>query len=258
MDEIDFTAGGYYAVIPYPVLRDPGLKPRTKLLYGEIVRLAAATGYCYASNNYLLKVCTCVDPRTGAVNTITERTLQSMLAELADRGHISMDTGAIPGGNGSPKTGRRIFIGQGLLSKGSGGEENFTPRKNLHPRGEENFTPYNISKNKREKDPPTPTKKTQKDPPEVVSAIFDYIGDDPEFQAAFDGFLEMRRKIKKPMLTERAAHILINKLRQNRTSRETQISMLDKATECNWTTVYPPKPDDAAGQTNQENGGRFL
>lgn len=254
----DLTMGGYYAIIPAQVLSDPHLRPRTKLLYGEIVRLSAASGFCYAKNSYLLRVCTYIDAKTGAENSITERTLQSMLSELKDQGHISIDNGPIPHGNGDSQFGRRIFIGQALSSTENRGEENFTPRKNLHPMGEKNFTPYISLKNKKEDPPISPTKKTPKDPPEVTSAIFEYIGDDPEFQAAFDGFLEMRRKIKKPMLTERAAHILINKLRANRTSRETQIAMLDKATECNWTTVYPPKPNEVSDKLKRENGGRFL
>ena len=256
-NEIDLTAGGYYAVIPYPVLSDPGLKPRTKLLYGEIVRLSSATGFCYASNKYLIMVCTCVDPSTGAVNTITERTLQSMLAELADRGHIAMDTGAIPSAPGKSKTGRRIFVGQGLLSKDLRGEENFTPRKNLHPGGEKNFTPYNISKNKRGKEPPTP--KRGNAPAGVADIISAFVGDDDRLMEAFDGFFEMRKRKGKPLTTERAAHLLLAKLEKLSSSRSVQAEILDQSTERSWTTVYQLK--DSSTEIESGDGkdrGDFL
>lgn len=111
----DITYGGMYLVIPASVAEDIHLRERSKLIYGRIVQLAFASGYCYASNKALLKILTHADPKTGAVDTISERTLQSILAELRDRGHIHMDTGPIPTPAGSkPVIRRRIFIGQKL------------------------------------------------------------------------------------------------------------------------------------------------
>ncbi|BAK99943.1 hypothetical protein OBV_27450 [Oscillibacter valericigenes Sjm18-20] len=253
--------GAYYAVITAPVMCDAHLRPRSKLLYGIISFLSCQTGFCYQPNSELLKYCTYIDGQSGEQNSISERTLQSMLSELREHGHIRMDTGPCPVKSGGFKTGRRIFIGQILAPMPSNGkpqtrgEENFTPRKKLHPKGEENCTPYNI-RNKKENTPIAPK--------EVLDAINAYVGDDPEFLSAFTGFLECRAKRKKPLLTERAAHTLISKLKRLSPSREIQIAILDNATEHNWDSVYPLKSDElpvrtqAAPGPDDDRRGRFL
>ena len=53
----DLTMGGLYAVIPAGVLYDDRLRPAAKLLYGEIVRLAQSSGYCYATNKHAFHFC---------------------------------------------------------------------------------------------------------------------------------------------------------------------------------------------------------
>lgn len=140
--------GGYGAYIPGPVLDDAGLRPRSLILYAHIVQKANRVGFCYAGNKALLEDMTSVDPKTGAVSGITERTLQSMLAELRDRGHIHMDTGPYPPGEDNvARSGRRIFIGRCLeappdtLLEAPQGVKKISPLKKTSPRGEENFTP---------------------------------------------------------------------------------------------------------------------
>lgn len=221
----DLTVGGFYAVIPALVLKDPHLRPRTKLLYGEIVRLASAYGYCYAKNNFLLDVCTYIDGETGAATTISERTLQSMLAELRQYGYIRMDTGPIPGRDG--EMGRRIFVGQALASEPADPAEN---------RGAENFTPYLFTPNKRTNTPIVPK--------DVWEWVAEYAGEDGELRDAIWGLLENRAAIKKLVKTMRSMNGVlrdVDKLSDGK--RDLKILLLEQAVKYNWLTVYPLKRD---------------
>lgn len=121
----------YYATIPGPVLYDAALRWPAMVLYAHITSFAKRAGFCYAKNAVLLEAMTRVNPKTGAVNAITERTLQSLLAELRERGHIHMDIGPLPPDkNGVVRQGRRIFIGVCLADMQTG-EENFTHENNF-------------------------------------------------------------------------------------------------------------------------------
>lgn len=251
---IDITQGGMYLVIPISVAGDCQLRERSKLVYGRIVQLAAATGYCYASNQALLEILTFEDPKTGVRSVISERTLQIILAELRDRGHIFMDNGPVPcSGGDDPVIRRRIFVGQRLADSPhvSGGEKNCTPAI-FCTHGVKKISPPIICKNNTSKNNKPPIS-----PAEVFQAIDEYIGDDPEYRAAFEGFLENRAAMKKPVRTARAVNAIINKLRRVN-HRETEIAMLDKATVNNWLTVYPLKADELPESTAskvQENEG---
>ena len=75
---------GYGAWIPGPVLDDPGLRPRSLILYARIARRANRVGFCYATNATLIEDMTAVD-EDGSVRVLSERTVQSMLAELQER-----------------------------------------------------------------------------------------------------------------------------------------------------------------------------
>lgn len=125
---------GYGAWIPGPILDDPGLRPRSLILYARIARRANRVGFCYATNATLINDMTSVD-ENGAMRVLSERTIQSMLAELQERGHIRTDNGPFPPDkNGVVRTGRRIYIGRSLAAPTEaldGGEENFTPEKNF-------------------------------------------------------------------------------------------------------------------------------
>ena len=118
-----------------------------------------------------------------------------------------------------------------------------------------NLTLQNKDYNKRT------NKQTPIAPVEVFHAIEAYIGDDPEYQAAFEGFLENRTALKKPVKTARAINAVINRLRKVN-HRETEIAMLDKAVEHNWLTVYPLKadelPDDTPTQVVEDEGVRYI
>lgn len=102
------------------------------------------------------------------------------------------------------------------------------------------------------------TPKAPKTPVYIWDCVVSFVGDDPEYQAAFSGFLENREALKKPVLTTRSINTIINKLRK--VSREEGIAMLDKAVERNWLTVYPLKADERpmAPMPDDTRRGRCL
>lgn len=249
----DLTGGGMYLVIPYAVAHDMRLSGRAKLLYGEIVRLASARGYCYASNEALLEVLTHEDLDTGAIGTITERTLQRLLAELKDRGHIYTDTGPVSNSKGGETTMRRIFVGQKLAERPQdlGVTKMSPPDKNVTPGVTKMSPPIRSKKNIKGSNPHTPV--------EVWDAIEAYLGGsdgDPEYREAIEALLRNRQAMGKPVRTRQAMNQIINRLRRVN-QRETEIAMLNKAVEMGWLTVYPLKPDELP-ETAKPASKRFL
>ena len=240
MDHI--TQGGMYLVIPASVAEDVRLRERSKLIYGRIVQLASSTGFCYASNQALLEILSHEDPKTGEVSVITERTLQSVLAELRDRGHIHMDEGPVPcsGGEGTVVR-RRIFVGRKLadMPPPQGGEENFTP-ENFFTQGVKKISPPLNSKNNTSKNIPPIV------PREVFDLCVGYAGEDGELLDAILGLLENRAVAKKsPVKTTRAMNGILNKLdKLSGGDRGMKLALLDTATVSNWLTVFPLKPDE--------------
>jgi len=73
----------------------------------------------------------------------------------------------------------------------------------------------------------------------IYSVLDNYTSDDNLRQALRD-FLDMRKKIKKPM-TERAFNMLLSKLGELATTDELKINLLDQSILHNWQTVYPLK-----------------
>ena len=139
--------GGYYATIPNPVLSDATLRWASMVLYAKISSYTKKTGFCYASNETLIREMTRVDPDTGVEQPVTERTLQSWLAELKKRGHIWTDTGPYPPDKyGKVRIGRRIYIGQTLASPVRY-EENFTHENNFTNGMKKNSPPIKCMNN---------------------------------------------------------------------------------------------------------------
>ena len=230
---------GYYATIPRPVLDDAALRWPAMVLYAHITSYARKSGFCYAKNATLIKEMTRVNPKTGAVNTITERTLQSLLAELRDRGHIFMDTGPLPPDkNGVVRQGRRIFIGTKLADP-TGGEKNFTPENNF-AKWVKKSSP-NTTKVKQENNNPLP-------PTEVMDRITAYAGEDKELEDAILGLVLNRREAlgpKKAVKTLRTMNGILNDLDEHSNGdRQVKLLILAKAVKNNWLTVYPLKPDE--------------
>lgn len=70
----------YYAIIPANVRYDKRLIQGSKLLYGEITALSNQKGYCWASNNYFMKL-----------YKVSRNTIQSWLKSLEVCGYISRE-----------------------------------------------------------------------------------------------------------------------------------------------------------------------
>ena len=246
---------GYGAWIPGPLLDDPGLRPRSLILYARIARRANRVGFCYATNATLIDDMTAAD-EDGSVRVLSERTIQAMLAELQDRGHIRTDTGSLPADkNGIVRTGRRIYIGRALAEipdASDGGEENFAPEKICTQRVKKSSPPIICRKEEKKKNIPH----TPKTPDFVWNLARSFVpADDAEYWEALEGLLLNREAMKKPVLTTQAMNKILNRLRKV-TNRAVEIAMLNNAIERNWLTVYPLKSDElpTAEQPTREAG----
>lgn len=230
----DLTGGGMYLVIPYAVAHDMRLSGRAKLLYGEIVRLASARGYCYASNEALLEVLTHEDPDTGAVGTITERTLQRLLAELKDRGHIRTDNGPVPNSGGGETAMRRIFVGQRLADhpKDSGVTKMSPPDKNVTQGVTKMSPPIRSKKNIKGSNPLSP-------PKEILERVAEYAAGDGELEDAILSLLENRKAMRAPVLTARAMNGILARLdKHSGGNKAAKIWLLDDAVQKGYRTIY--------------------
>lgn len=125
----------YWAVLPAALRYDPAIPAAAKLLYAEISALTEAKGYCYASNEYFLRL-----------YDMAERTLQRHLKALQDGGYIRISDGQ--GG----KALRKIYAGVNPLSAYPDKNDGVTPTKMTGP-PVKNVT-HNRKENKKENDPP--------------------------------------------------------------------------------------------------------
>ena len=113
MDELDLEkSGNYNAWIPSPVLYNPDLPDKAKLLFAVISGHTYVRGYCFASNAYLMKLL-----------GIGERTLQRNLKSLEKLGVIRIEDG--DGGSGR----RRIYAGINPLHQNPAKNDGVTPPK---------------------------------------------------------------------------------------------------------------------------------
>ena len=87
-------------------------------------------------------------------------------------------------------------------------------------------------------------KESNKDKKDKYKDVFtEYAVDDAELLKALNDFAEMRKSIKKPLSTERAATMLIHNLEKLASDRETKIAILNQSVFRNWQNVYPLKDD---------------
>lgn len=70
----------YWAILPASVRYDTNLIPNAKLLYAEITALQEATGYCFATNQYL-----------SSLFGLKPATITALLKNLTDNGYISVE-----------------------------------------------------------------------------------------------------------------------------------------------------------------------
>ena len=70
----------YWAILPASVRYDTNLIPNAKLLYAEITALQEATGYCFATNQYL-----------ASLFGLKPATITTLIKNLSDNGYIKAD-----------------------------------------------------------------------------------------------------------------------------------------------------------------------
>lgn len=101
--------------------------------------------------------------------------------------------------------------------------------------------------------PPKPSSPGKPNTPEGVAAVFDeYAGEDGDLRQLLADFQESRAKIKKPLHTQRAAKVLINKLEKlSGGDRGLKLALLETSILHGWESVYPLKED---GQSQGKPG----
>ena len=125
----------YWAVLPAAIRYDAEIPAAAKLLFAEISALTESRGYCYASNEYFLRL-----------YGMAERTLQRHLKALEAAGYIR-----ILDGNGGQAR-RKIYAGINPLAHNPDKNDGVTPTK-MTGAPDKNVT--QIKKEiKKENDPP--------------------------------------------------------------------------------------------------------
>lgn len=158
----------FWAVLPAAVRYDEELPPNAKLLYAEISALTDQCGYCYASNEYFMRL-----------YNLGERTIRRLLSELQRAGYI-----AIADGDGG-KDRRKIYAGINPLAS--------NPAKNGREPGQ-NFPgnpakngPHNKKENKKKNNHPKAPQGAESAPswkPERFAGLWQYYPRHTSKQAA--------------------------------------------------------------------------
>lgn len=138
----------YYAVIPASVRYDPELRPNAKLIYGELSALAAAEGYCWATNAYFAQLF-----------GLSGKTVAELIRQLAERGHIAVEVVRDPETQEvqarkiwiAGPTGADVTPSPEKSGEGSPEKSGDPPPKNR----EENNTSNNITSHNNTPQPPT-------------------------------------------------------------------------------------------------------
>lgn len=166
----------FWAVLPAAVRYDEELPPNAKLLYAEISSLTDRRGYCYASNEYFMKVF-----------SLSERTVQNLLNALKRGGYIRISDGS--GGSGR----RKIFAGLNPLLDNPAENCGVTPQK-FAPNPAENCTQTNLS-TKKENNPPKAPQGAESAPawkPDRFAGLWDYYPRHTSKQAAVKAWDKLR------------------------------------------------------------------
>jgi hypothetical protein len=85
----------------------------------------------------------------------------------------------------------------------------------------------------------------------IYSVLDNYTSND-ELRQALKDFLEMRKKLKKP-ITDRAFNMLLSELNKLAATDDLKVKLLDQSILHNWQTVYPLKVDKQDKPTAKPN-----
>lgn len=87
-----------------------------------------------------------------------------------------------------------------------------------------------------------------------IECFSSYANGDSDLLKALTDFAEMRKSIKKPLSTERAVQMLLNKLDGITSDSTTKIAILEQSVFHNWQGVFPLKGEDSNGRTTNSSG----
>lgn len=173
---VEAVKPAFWAVLPAAVRYDEELPPNAKLLYAEISALTDQRGYCYASNEYFMRL-----------YSLSERTIRRLISELARLGYIS-----IADGDGG-KDRRKIYAGINPLAHNP--DKNVRePGQNL-PGNPDKNVPHNSKENKKENNPPKAPQGAESVPvwkPDRFAGLWDYYPRHTSKQAAVKAWDKLR------------------------------------------------------------------
>lgn len=230
---------GYYAIIPADVRYDEQLTANAKLLYGELTALADSRGYCWATNQYF-----------ADLYGLSIKTISRLIRELETRGYIRTEMATIATGNE-----RRIYSGAFMVIEGGMYKNVQTPSRRKVQGGIDNNVQPPLPKNVQrgmDKNVQLYNKNNTGEyntplPPDLKKRVAEYCGDNEALLSALLSFAELRKKKRKPILTDRQLTLLFNRLDKLSEGRPGLcVLLLDKAVLRGWDSIYPLKPDELA------------
>lgn len=230
----------FWAVVPATVLDDMSLPANAKILYGVLSSLMRREGYCWPSNAQLAEAMHC-----------SEDVIRRWLAALQRDGHIQVSV--LP----NRKTGGSIRYISPVLTQptivdddeGYRDEQPGTYRdKNTGVPGQ---TSRSLYKDGYKKENKKKKKKEKENPLAAFAAASSLLSRceayGHEVTEAMQRFLYMREELKKPIKSGQSATMLWNKLVSlSGGSAPHMAALLDKATECQWLSLYQLKDDELA------------
>lgn len=232
----DFRA--FWSVIPATVLDDMSIPANAKILYGVLSSLMRRAGYCWPSNAQLAEAMHC-----------SEDVVKRWVSALAEAGHIRVRI------EPNRKVGGKIRYISPVLA-----EPSITPSQDWYgdecpgtygdklPRvvGQTSQSIYKDGYKKENK------KKKEKEKPQSADAVASDLLDrcdtyGADVRAAMSNFLEMRKELDKPLVSERSATMLWNKLiKLSSGDPQHMIALFERAVENQWLSLYQLKPDELA------------
>lgn len=270
----------FFTVIPATVRQDDQLSTNAKILYGDIVALANASGYCFASNQYFTETL-----------GVTERSVTRLIAKLAERGHIRVRI--LRDQKSGLVTGRRIYpLFNAHPAEDEEDDAAIHPTKmsgrpdnivQIHPTkmsghlngiintSMDNISPYNPPEDEK------PKKRGRSKDDTAAREVIDcwladrHLDSYPELHNKLMDFCDARRDSKAGALTAKAASLMLDRLSKYADgSIAAMLTMLDNSIINNWAGIFPLKADERrrAGltsepaqyvpQPDEEDGGAYL
>lgn len=225
----------YYAIIPASVRYDNELSANAKLLYGEITALCNEKGFCWANNDYFEEL-----------YGVGKRSIQRWIDSLVDRGYLlrnflKNETGAI--------VGRCLSISQylpeGVVSNDTGVVSKMSyPYDKNDTGGMTKMTPIIIQDN----NTINIKEKYQKKSNGFSDLINEYT-DNESLREAFQAFIEMRKKINKP-LTEYALKLKFKDLDKLTTNVYMKVKIVNQSVGNCWQDFYALRGDIKSANPN--------